>query len=163
MASLDTRTDPFTALLPDAWRGYLLNQEELLQKTVNKVYREYPLLQRAAYVSVQLFRAMGMIGFSNLLPKKPAVNITICIGGSLIYRYTAEPPCTIRLATAAMEGQLAWEAAKWGSSRLAHGIAQQSLSSHTLTAISFVPALWWISGVIILSGRLESPKECCKL
>lgn len=161
MSSLNTRTDPLTALLPDAWRNCLLNQEEWFQTKVNTLYIAYPLLQRIAYVGVQLFRAIGMIGFSELLPKQPLVKITICLTGSLLYRYTAEPPCTIRLATAAMQGQMAWEAAKWGSTRLSQNVAKQSFSSHGLTALSFVPALWWISGVIILSGHLEPPKNCC--
>ncbi|MGA8163567.1 MAG: hypothetical protein WB791_00900 [Waddliaceae bacterium] len=162
---ISVRNDPFSTvistIMPENRLEWIQMKQEFLEERVKEFFLNHSFVYRVAYVAMHVFRAMAMIGLGALLPWSPLVNTSVCVIGTLIYRFTAETLCCMRFATGALEGQLAWESAKWGAAALANGVAQKHLAMSALGVLSFIPACCWVGGVLILSTHLPSPDGGC--
>lgn len=155
---ITTRLDPYSALLPFRFRNKIAQAEQTIQKEVNVFYRKHRLAHRVAYAAMHVFRMAAMVGMASVLPWNLAVNCTVCVVGVAVYRFTAEPPCTMRYAVSSLEGQMAFVALAWGVKR----VSERAFSGFYLTGLAFIPMAFWAVGVIKLAANLEPPSCCSK-
>ncbi|HSX25848.1 MAG TPA: hypothetical protein VLE89_02440 [Chlamydiales bacterium] len=120
----------------------------------------HPNLFKVALLVNHLFRAAAMTGFMLFLPFSAAVNMGICLAGSLFYRLTVEDKCAYKFALPAFAGAAAFLMGKAALTRLITGVAFASLGAFATAFIAIIPLGIYLAYVLLTISHDVDNRIC---
>lgn len=86
-----------------------------LGTTYAELVKKHPYIDKVAFIANHAWRAFSMIAVTEKVPFSKMTNCAMMIGGSLLYRISAEGPCPRKYAIPSLLGAFSYMLAKEGN------------------------------------------------
>lgn len=127
-----------------------------MAKNVGAFFDEHKTIYKLVIIADHFFRSIAMYALMNFLPFTMTTNMALCLGGSLLYVFSAERFCSaFKFSLASNLGAMSFHYFhKWQALALiSKGIAEQSFQVFGLGILRALPLAYYLVYVIQVSNR----------